>query len=81
MFMTPLEVQIQGILYIVHPCKFSFQQEPEKLPDSLMHLGAAGIKATLVEKYNSSKYATKTRSRIRQIFNTAWILNFNYDLL
>ncbi|KAL6341926.1 hypothetical protein AAG906_038171 [Vitis piasezkii] len=44
--------------------------EPEQSSDSLMNLGAVEIKATLIEKYNCSKYATKTRSRIREISNT-----------
>ncbi|KAJ9699243.1 hypothetical protein PVL29_008039 [Vitis rotundifolia] len=44
-------------------------QEIKKLSDPLMNLATADIKATLVEKYKCSKYATKARSRIREISN------------
>ncbi|RVX20104.1 ABC transporter G family member 15 [Vitis vinifera] len=65
---------------MVHPCKFCFPQEPEQSSDSLMNLGAVEIKATLIEKYNCSKYATKTRSRIREISNTVRNLSTIYEL-
>ncbi|XP_010651815.1 ABC transporter G family member 12 isoform X2 [Vitis vinifera] len=42
-------------------------QEIKKLSDPLMNMATADIKATLVEKYKCSKYATKARSRIREI--------------
>uniref|UniRef100_F6GWB0 ABC transporter domain-containing protein n=1 Tax=Vitis vinifera TaxID=29760 RepID=F6GWB0_VITVI len=54
--------------------------EPEQSSDSLMNLGAVEIKATLIEKYNCSKYATKTRSRIREISNTVRNLSIIYEL-
>ncbi|KAJ9699249.1 hypothetical protein PVL29_008042 [Vitis rotundifolia] len=56
--------------HFLHCTNSSFDTEPEQLSDSLMNLGAEEIKATLIEKYNCSKYATKTRSRIREISNT-----------